>query len=103
MRTFLTTAALAAVSVIGVSAASAQGFVPNPAYVLDPAPVYEPVPVYAAQPAYVAPRRAPIYAMSPVGGYVPPKYSYTITTPTTQTGTVGFGGGGYSGVVYERW
>jgi len=82
---------------IGVSAASAQGFVANPAYVLEPAPVY------AAQPVYVAPRHAPIYAMNPIGGYMPPKYSYTITTPTTVTGTVGFGGGGYSGAVYERW
>ncbi|HET7165706.1 MAG TPA: hypothetical protein VFI94_11235 [Pseudolabrys sp.] len=77
-----TLAAAAAISLVGVTGASAQVFVAEP-YVADayvappvyaaPAPVYRaPAPVIVGEPLYVAPA---------VGGYVPPKYSYTINTP----------------------
>lgn len=77
-----TLAAAAAISLVGVTGASAQVFVAEP-YVADayvappvyaaPAPVYRaPAPVIVGEPLYVAPA---------VGGYVPPKYSYTINSP----------------------
>jgi hypothetical protein len=75
-----TLAAAATISLVGVTGASAQVFVAEP-YVADayvappvyaaPAPVYRaPAPVIVGEPLYVAP-----------GGYVPPKYSYTINSP----------------------
>ena len=77
-----TLAAAAAISLVGVTGASAQVFVAEP-YVADayiappvyaaPAPVYgAPAPVIVGEPLYVAPA---------IGGYVPPKYSYTINSP----------------------
>ena len=77
-----TPAAAAAISLVGVTGASAQVFVAEP-YVADayvappvyaaPAPVYgAPAPVIVGEPLYVAPA---------IGGYVPPKYSYTINSP----------------------
>ena len=77
-----TLAAAAITSLVGVTGASAQVFVAEP-YVADtyvaprvyaaPAPVYgAPAPVIVGEPLYVAPA---------VGGYVPPKYSYTINSP----------------------
>jgi hypothetical protein len=77
-----TLAAAAAISLVGVTGASAQVFVAEP-YVADayvappvyaaPAPVYRaPAPVIVGEPLYVAPA---------IGGYVPPKYSYTINSP----------------------
>ena len=77
-----TLAAAATISLVGVTGASAQVFVAEP-YVADayvappvyaaPAPVYRaPAPVIVGEPLYVAPA---------IGGYVPPKYSYTINTP----------------------
>jgi len=77
-----TLAAAAAISLVGVTGASAQVFVAEP-YVADayvappvyaaPAPVYSaPAPVIVGEPLYVAPA---------IGGYVPPKYSYTINSP----------------------
>ena len=77
-----TLAAAAAISLVGVTGASAQVFVAEP-YVADayvappvyaaPAPVYRaPAPVIVGEPLYVAPV---------IGGYVPPKYSYTINSP----------------------
>ena len=77
-----TLAAAAAISLVGVTGASAQVFVAEP-YVADayvappvyaaPAPVYPaPAPVIVGEPLYVAPA---------IGGYVPPKYSYTINSP----------------------
>jgi hypothetical protein len=70
--------AVAAISPATVSGASAQVFVADadayaaPAYVA-PAPLYAaaPAPVIVNEPAYVV--TAP-----PIGGYVAPKYSYTI-------------------------
>jgi|SRR5690349_13553251 hypothetical protein len=77
-----TLAAAATISLVGVTGASAQVFVAEP-YVADayvappvyaaPAPVYRaPAPVIVGEPFYVAPA---------IGGYVPPKYSYTINSP----------------------
>jgi hypothetical protein len=77
-----TLAAAATISLVGVTCASAQVFVAEP-YVADayvappvyaaPAPVYRaPAPVIVGEPLYVAPA---------IGGYVPPKYSYTINGP----------------------
>ena len=77
-----TLAAAAAISLVCVTGASAQVFVAEP-YVADayvappvyaaPAPVYRaPAPVIVGEPIYVAPA---------IGGYVPPKYSYTINSP----------------------
>jgi hypothetical protein len=76
-------AAAAAISLVGVTGASAQVYVAEP-YVADayvappvyaaPAPVYAaPAPVIVGEPVYVAP--------APIGGYVSPKYSYTINSP----------------------
>ena len=78
-------AAIAAISVTGVTGASAQVYVAEP-YVAE---TYVAPPVYAAPaPVYVAPSPAPVIVGEPVyvappavGGYVPPKYSYTITAP----------------------
>jgi hypothetical protein len=77
-----TLAAAVTISLVGVTGASAQVFVAEP-YVADayvappvyaaPAPVYRaPAPVIVGEPLYVAPA---------IGGYVPPKYSYTINGP----------------------
>jgi hypothetical protein len=83
-------AAAAAISLVGVTGASAQVYVAEP-YAAD---AYMAPPVYAAPaPMYAAP--APMYAgpapvivgepvvvpRAPIGGYVPPKYSYTINSP----------------------
>jgi hypothetical protein len=70
--------AAAAVTLAGVSSASAQVYVADsyaaPAYpdlYAAPAPVYvAPAPVVIGTPGYVV--------TAPIGGYVPPKYSYTI-------------------------
>jgi len=77
-----TLAAAAAISLVGVTGASAQVFVAEPyvtgSYIAPPvyaapAPVYRaPAPVIVGEPFYVAPA---------IGGYVPPKYSYTINSP----------------------
>jgi hypothetical protein len=88
-----TLAAAAAISVSGVTGASAQVYVAEP-YVAEtyvappvyaaPAPVYRaPAPVIVGEPVYVAPPA--------VGGYVPPRYSYTITTPRRGIMTTGYG------------
>jgi len=75
-------AAAAAISVAGGTGASAQVLVAEPY-----AETYVAAPLYAAPvPAYVAPAPVivgePAYVAPPaIGGYVPPKYSYTITTP----------------------
>ena len=85
-------AAAAAISLIGVTSASAQVYIADPyvadsyAYVAPPvyappplAPIYSaPAPVVTApvivgEPVYVAP--------PPIGGYWPPKYSYSINSP----------------------
>ena len=74
----------AAISVVGVTGASAQVLVAEPY-----AETYVAAPVYAAPaPVYVAPAPGPVIVGEPVyvaphaiRGYVPPKYSYTITTP----------------------
>jgi hypothetical protein len=74
--------AAAAISVAGVTGASAQVLVAEPY-----AGTYVAPPVYAAPaPVYVAPGPVivgePVYVTPPaIGGYVPPRYSYTITTP----------------------
>ncbi len=92
-------AAAAAMSFVGVTSASTQVYIADP-YVADsyayvappvyaaPAPVYAaPAPVYAAPaPVLTAPGpvivREPVYAApAPIGGYVPPRYSYTINSP----------------------
>jgi hypothetical protein len=75
-------AAAAEISLAGVSAASAQVYVAEPyvggTYVAGPIyaappPVYAAPPVVVGEPVYVAP--------APVGGYVQPRYSYTINAP----------------------
>ena len=76
-------AAVAAISLVGVTGASAQVYVAEPyaadAYVAPP--VYAaPAPLYAA-PAPVIVEEPVIVARPPIGGYVPPKYSYTINRP----------------------
>ena len=76
--------ATAAISVAGVTGASAQVLVAEPY-----AGTYIAPPVYVAPaPVYVAPGPGPIIVGDPVyvtppaiGGYVPPRYGYTITTP----------------------
>jgi|SRR4029077_716236 hypothetical protein len=84
-----TLAAAAAISLVGVTGASAQVFVAEP-YVADayvappvyaaPAPVYRaPAPVYGAPEAVIV--GEPLYVAPAIGGYVPPKYSYTINSP----------------------
>ena len=77
-----TLAAAAAISLVGVTGASAQVFVAEPyvgdAYVAPP--VYAaPAPVYAAPPPVIV--GAPLYVAPAIGGYIPPKYSYTINSP----------------------
>ena len=83
-----TLAAAAAISLVGVTGASAQVFVAEPyvgdAYVAPP--VYAaPAPVYRARAVYGAPAPVivgePLYVAPAIGGYVPPKYSYTINSP----------------------
>jgi hypothetical protein len=85
-------AAAAAISLVGVTSASAQVYIADP-YVTDSyayvaPPVYAaPPPVYAAPPPLMtAPGPVivgePVYrARPPIGGYVQPKYSYTINSP----------------------
>jgi hypothetical protein len=76
-------AVAAAISVTGVTGASAQVYVAEPyvaeAYVAPP--VYAaPAPIYAASAPVIV--GEPVYVAPPaIGGYVPPKYNYTITTP----------------------
>ncbi len=68
-------ATVAAFSLASVTGASAQVYVADPyaeAYVGPPA-YSAPGPVIVGEPVYMAP--------APVGGYVPPKYSYTINSP----------------------
>jgi hypothetical protein len=76
-----TLAAAAAISLVGVTGASAQVFVAEPvadAYVAPP--VYAaPVPVYGAPAPVIV--GEPLYVAPAIGGYVPPKYSYTINSP----------------------
>ena len=78
-----TLAAAAAISLVGVTGASAQVFVAEP-YVArclcraaglcgsSAGLSRAPAPVIVGEPLYVAPA---------IGGYVPPKYSYTINSP----------------------
>ncbi|HEX3340986.1 MAG TPA: hypothetical protein VHT68_17650 [Pseudolabrys sp.] len=77
-----TLAAAAIISLVGVTGASAQVFVTEP-YVADAyvaPPVYAaPAPVYSARGPVIL--GEPLYAAPAIGGYVPPKYSYTINTP----------------------
>jgi hypothetical protein len=80
-------AAAAAISFAGATGASAQVYLADP-YVADSyvaGPVYAAPPVYPAPPVYVAPRAVivgePAYVVPPVGGYVQPRYSYTINSP----------------------
>ena len=85
-------AAAAAISLIGVTSASAQVYIADP-YVADSyayvaPPVYAPpAPIYSAPaPVVTAPAPAivgePVYvARPPIGGYWPPKYSYSINSP----------------------
>src|SRR5215472_537950 len=73
----------AVISLAGVSPASAQVYVADP-YVGDnyvAGPIYAaPPPVYAAPPPVVV--GEPVYvAPAPLGGYVQPRYSFTINTP----------------------
>lgn len=77
-----TLAAAAAISLVGVTGASAQVFVAEPyvgdAYVAPP--VYAaPAPVYGAPPPVIV--GEPLYVAPAIGGYIPPKYSYTINSP----------------------
>jgi hypothetical protein len=83
-------AAAAAISLVGVTGASAQVYVAEP-YAADaymappvyaaPAPMYAaPAPMYAA-PAPVIVGEPVVVPRGPIGGYVPPKYSYTINSP----------------------
>jgi len=93
-------AAAAAISLVGVTSASAQVYITDPyvadsyAYVAPPAyaapPVYAaPAPVYSAPaPVMTAPGPVivgePLYvARPPIGGYLPPKYSYSVNSPYT--------------------
>jgi len=76
-------AAAAAISLVGVTGASAQVYVAEPfaadAYMAPP--VYAaPAPMYAA-PAPVIVGEPVVVPRAPIGGYVPPKYSYTINSP----------------------
>jgi|SRR5215471_12600117 len=75
-------AAAAAISFATVTGASAQVYLADP-YAADSyaGPVYAaPPPVYAAPPAVIV--GEPVYvAPAPIGGYVQPKYSYTINSP----------------------
>ncbi|MGC1747138.1 MAG: hypothetical protein WA778_03940 [Pseudolabrys sp.] len=85
-------AAAAAFSVVGVTSASAQVYIADPyladSYTYVAPPVYAaPPPVHAAPAARVviAPGPVilgePVYAAPPpIGGYAPPKYSYTINS-----------------------
>ena len=86
-------AAAAAISLVGVTNASAQVYIADPyvadsyAYVAPSAyvvpPVYSaPAPVMAAPgPVIVG---EPLYvARPPIGGYLPPKYSYSVNSPYT--------------------
>ena len=77
-----TLAAAAAISLVGVTGASAQVFVAEP-YVADAyvaPPVYAaPAPVYGAPPPVIV--GEPLYVAPAIGGYIPPKYSYTINSP----------------------
>ena len=76
-------AAAAAISLVGVTGASAQVYVAEP-YAADAymaPPVYAaPAPMYAA-PAPVIVGEPIVVPRAPIGGYVPPKYSYTINSP----------------------
>jgi hypothetical protein len=76
-------AAAAAISLVGVTGASAQVYVAEP-YAADAymaPPVYAaPAPMYAA-PAPVIVGEPVVVPRGPIGGYVPPKYSYTINSP----------------------
>jgi hypothetical protein len=77
-----TLAAAAAISLVGVTGASAQVFVAEPyvgdAYVAPP--VYAaPAPVYGAPPPVIV--GEPLYVAPAIGGYILPKYSYTINSP----------------------
>jgi hypothetical protein len=72
--------ATAALSLAVVTSASAQVYVADPyaapAYVA-PLVYAAPAPVVVAPPAYVA--------AAPIGGYVTPKYSYTVNSPSYGT------------------
>ena len=85
-------AAAATISLFGVTNAFAQVYIADP-YVTD-SYAYVAPPVYAAPPpVYSAPAplvtapgpvivSEPVYvARPPIGGYLPPKYSYTINRP----------------------
>jgi len=92
--------AAAAVSLLGVTGASAQVYVTDPyvapiyayeapAPVMVPAPVLAPPPIIARAPVVVS---EPAYvAVAPVRGYVPPKYSYTINRPRYSTAYATYG------------
>ncbi|MGC1936931.1 MAG: hypothetical protein WA697_01605 [Pseudolabrys sp.] len=86
-------AAAAAFSVVGVTSASAQVYIADPyladSYAYVAPPVYAaPPPVYAAPAARVVTAPGPVIlgepvyvAPPPIGGYAPPKYSYTVNSP----------------------
>ena len=86
-------AAAAAISLVGATSASAQVYIADP-YVADSyayvAPPYSaPAPIYSAPaPVMTAPGPVivgePLYiARPPIGGYLPPKYSYSVNSPYT--------------------
>src|SRR5262249_10749485 len=86
-------AAAAAISLIGVTSASAQVYIADPyaadSYAYVAPPVYAapppvmtaPGPVIVREPGPVIVREPMYVARPPIGGYVPPKYSYTINSP----------------------
>jgi hypothetical protein len=85
-------AAAAAISVAGVTGASAQVLIAEPY-----AETYVAPPVYAAPaPVYVAPGPVvvgePVYVAPPaIGRYVAPRYGYTVTAPRRGVITTGYG------------
>ncbi len=84
-RGILLAGTAAVLSFAGLSAASAQVIVADPGYV---EPVYA-APAYAYEPDYVVTAPA-------IGGYVQPRYSYSVNTPAypygyTSTGYYGRG------------
>jgi hypothetical protein len=72
-------AAAAAFSVVGVTSASAQVCIADP-YLAD-FYAYVAPPVYAAPPPVYAAPAARVVTPPPIGGYAPPKYSYTVNSP----------------------
>jgi hypothetical protein len=92
-QAILVAGAAAALSVAGLSAASAQvvvaepGYV-GPAYVSEPAyPVYaDPGYGYAYEPGYGYNSDYVVAPAAPIGGYVQPRYSYSVNGPVYRHG-----------------